>query len=62
MQLHKDNERRRWYLDTQADDECVANALTALGEEPSLSTAADPRWLARTKQTGLPIVWLRYQC
>jgi hypothetical protein len=35
MQIHKDDERRRWYLDTQADDERVADALTVLGEEPS---------------------------
>jgi DNA invertase Pin-like site-specific DNA recombinase len=33
MQIHKDDERRRWYLDTQADDERVADALTTLGEE-----------------------------
>jgi DNA invertase Pin-like site-specific DNA recombinase len=33
MQIHKDDERRRWYLDTQADDERVTDALTVLGEE-----------------------------
>jgi hypothetical protein len=33
MQIHKDDERRRWYL--EANDERVADALTVLREEPS---------------------------
>ena len=37
MQIHKDDERRRWYLDTQADDERVADALTFL-ESKSITT------------------------
>ena len=34
MNIHNDDQRRRWYLDTEADDQRVSNALTTL-EQPS---------------------------